>query len=117
MRRAILTIAVLALASATSTVSATKAVAQTAQQPMSQNERAYTITLICSAIAANDNDHEGSARSLEAARKMATALGYSNDRLAHDLITMASVVGVQLRDEPEKIAQRRAVCRQLGLLS
>lgn len=117
MRWAILAVAVLALASVTSTVSATKAVAQTADQPMSQNERAYTITLICSAIAANDNDHEGSARSIEAARKMATALGYRSDQLSHDLITMASVVGVQLREEPEKIVQRRAVCRQLGLLS
>lgn len=117
MRRAILAVAVLALASVTLTVSATMAVAQTAQQPMSQNERTYTITLICSAIAANDNDHEGSARSLEAARKMAQALGYSNERLSSDLITMASVVGVQLREEPEKIVQRRAVCRQLGLLS
>lgn len=117
MRRAILAVAVLALASVTSTVSATRAVAQTAQQPMSQNERAYTITLICSAIAANDNDHEGSARSLEAARRMAQVLGYGTERLSSDLITMASVVGVQLRDEPAKIEQRRTVCRQLGLLS
>jgi hypothetical protein len=88
-----------------------------AQQPMSQNERAYTITLICNAIAANDNDHAGSTRSIDAARRMATALGYSIEQLGHDLITMASVVGVQLRDEPAKVEHSRAVCRQLGLLS
>ena len=93
------------------------ATASLAEQPMSQNERAYTITLICNAIAASDNDYEGSARSIDAARKMAKALGYSSKRLSSDLITMASVVGVQLRDEPAKVEQRRAVCRQLGLLS
>lgn len=86
------------------------------QQPMSENERAYTISLICNAIAASDNDQAGSARSIDAARKMAKVLGYSLDRLSKDLGKMASVVGVQLRDEPTKIAQRRAVCRQLGLL-
>jgi hypothetical protein len=86
-------------------------------QPMSQNERAYTITLICNAIAANDNDQSGSTRSIDAARKMAKALGYSTKRLSSDLITMASVVGVQLRDEPAKVEHRRGVCRQLGLLS
>lgn len=48
---------------------------------------------------------------------MATALGYSTERLSSDLITMASVVGVQLRDEPATVEHRRAVCRQLGLLS
>jgi hypothetical protein len=93
------------------------ATASVAQQPMSQNERAYTITLICNAIAANDNDHAGSARSIDAARRMATALGYSTERLSSDLITMASVVGVQLRDEPAKVEHSRAVCRQFGLLS
>lgn len=93
------------------------AVAVPAQQPMSQNERAYTITLICSAIAANDNDPTGSARSIDAARRMATALGYSTERLSNDLITMASVVGIQLRDEPATVEHRRTVCRQLGLLS
>jgi hypothetical protein len=93
------------------------ATASVAQQPMSQNERAYTITLICNAIAANDNDRAGSARSIDAARKMAKALGYSSKRLSNDLITMASVVGVQLRDEPAKVERSRAVCRQLGFLS
>lgn len=87
------------------------------QQPMSKDERAYTITLMCNAIAASDSDYEGSARSMEAARKMAKALGYNSKRLSSDLITMASVVGVQLRDEPAKVAQRREVCRQLGLLN
>lgn len=88
-----------------------------AQQPMTKNERAYTITLICVAIAANDRDDAGSQRSIEAARKMARALGYSLDRLSKDLLTMAKVVGVQLRDEPAKVEQSRTVCRQLGLLS
>jgi hypothetical protein len=86
-------------------------------QPMSQNERAYTITLTCSAIAANDNDQAGSTRSIDAARKMAKALGYSTKRLSSDLITMASVVGVQLRDEPAKVDRNRGICRQLGLVS
>lgn len=93
------------------------ATASSAQQPMSQNDRAYTITLICVTISANDQDDSGHQRSLDAARRMATALGYNNDRLGHDLITMASVVGVQLRDEPAKVEHSRAVCRQLGLLS
>lgn len=88
-----------------------------AQQPMSQNERAYTVTLVCVTIAANDRDDAGHQRSLDAARRMATVLGHDLDRLSHDLITMASVVGVQLREEPAKVAQSRAICRQLGLLS
>jgi hypothetical protein len=87
------------------------------KQPMDPKERTYTITLICSAIAANDNDQAGSARSIDAARKMAGALAYSTKRLSSDLITMASVVGVQLRDEPAKVEHSRGVCRQLGLLS
>jgi hypothetical protein len=88
-----------------------------AKQPLSQQERTYTITLICAAIAANDRDEAGSQRSLDAARKMATALGYSLDRLSKDLGTMASVVGVQLRDEPATVERNRGICRQLGLLS
>jgi hypothetical protein len=108
MRKAVLVVLMVAMAGA---------VSATAEQPMSKDERAYTITLICAAIAANDRDDAGSQRSIEAARKMATALGYSLDRLSKDLLTMAEVVGVQLRDEPAKVEQRRAVCRQLGLLS
>ncbi len=88
-----------------------------ANQPMSQQERTYTITLICVTIAANDRDDAGHQRSLDAARRMATALGYNNDRLGHDLIGMANVIGVQLRNEPAKVEHSRAVCRQLGLLS
>jgi hypothetical protein len=98
-------------------VAMTGAISARAQQPMSKDERAYTITLICAAIAANDRDDAGSQRSIEAARKMAAALGYSSKKLSSDLITMASVVGVQLRDEPAKVEQRRGICRQLGLLS
>ena len=87
-----------------------------APQPMSQNERAYTITLICYVISANDRDAAGNARSLDAARKMATALGYSNERLSHDIGTMVSVVGVQLRNEPATVDRNRGICRQLGLI-
>ena len=87
------------------------------KQSMDPKERTYTITLICSAIAANDNDKAGSARSIDAARKMARALAYSTKRLSSDLGTMASVVGVQLRDEPATVDRNRGVCRQLGLLS
>jgi hypothetical protein len=88
-----------------------------AAQPMTKNERAYTITLICVTIAANDRDDASYQRSLDAVRKMATALGYTTKRLSNDLITMASVIGVQLRDEPAKVEHSRGICRQLGLLS
>lgn len=39
-------------------VLASGAVAVPAQQPMSQNERAYTITLICAVLAANGRNEE-----------------------------------------------------------
>jgi hypothetical protein len=107
MRRVVLVVMAMGLMSA----------AKAAPQPMSQKERTYTITLICVAVAANDRDETGSARSLDAARKMASVLGYGNARLSKDLGTMASVVGVQLRNEPAKVDRNRGVFRQLGLLS
>lgn len=85
--------------------------------PMNANERAYTIALICVAVAANDNDAAGGLRSINASRKMAKALGYGQSRLSRDLATMASVVGDQLRKEPEKVERHRGVCRQLGLIN
>ena len=87
---------------------------EAAPKPMSKNERAYTITLICVAISANENT--GDIRSIDAARKMAKTLGYKNERLSRDMLTMASVVGVQLRDEPATVDRNRAICRQLGLV-
>ena len=90
---------------------------QASRAPMSAKERTYTITLICYSISANDDDQAGNAKSLDAARKMARALRYSDERLSRDLFTMASVVGLQLRDEPDTVARNRGICRQLGLLS
>lgn len=87
---------------------------EAAPKPMSKNERAYTITLICVAISANENTED--IRSIDAARKMSKTLGYDNKRLSRDIGTMASVVGVQLRDEPATVDRNRGICRQLGLL-
>lgn len=98
-------------------VLASGAVAVPAQQPMSQNERAYTITLICAVLAANGRNDADIQRTINAVRKVGTTMGYSNKKVSSDLGTMASVVGVQMRDEPATVDRNRGVCRQLGLLS
>ena len=89
---------------------------EAAPQPMSKNERAYTITLICAVLAARHKNDVDIQRTMDAVRKMGKAKGYTNKKVSGDLITMASVVGVQLRDEPATVERNRGICRQLGLL-
>jgi hypothetical protein len=89
--------------------------AEAAPQPMSKNERAYTITLIC-VLAARDKNDADIQRTMDAVRKMGKTKGYADKKVSGDLITMASVVGVQLRDEPTTVDRNRGICRQLGLL-
>ena len=90
--------------------------AKAAPQPMSKNERAYTITLICAVLASRDKNDADIQRTMDAVRKMGKAQGYANKKVSGDLITMASVVGVQLRNEPATVDHNRGICRQLGLL-
>lgn len=89
---------------------------EAAPQPMDSKERAYTITLICAIVAAHDKNDTDIQRTMDAVRKMGKAKGYPNKKISGDLITMASVVGVQLRDEPATVERNRGICRALGLI-
>lgn len=89
---------------------------EAAPQPMNKNERAYTITLICAVLASRDKNDADTQRTMDAVRKMGKAKGYASKKVSGDLITMASVVGVQLRDEPATVERNRGICRQLGLI-
>ena len=89
---------------------------EAASPPMSKNERAYTITLICAVLASRDKNDVDIQRTMGAVRKMGKAKGYASKKVSGDLITMASVVGVQLRNEPATVDHNRGICRQLGLL-
>lgn len=83
---------------------------------MDPKERAYTLTLVCVVVAANDKDEAGHARALDAARKMAKAQSYSDKRLTDDLFNMTTVLGVEAREKPDSMSENRAFCRRLKLL-
>ena len=85
--------------------------------PMSAKERAYTLTVMCTVVAAHDNSDRDHTRALDAARKMAKVLGYAEMRLAHDLIATANVLGDDLRSDPNAIARNREICQRLQLAS
>ena len=85
--------------------------------PMSSNERAYTLTLMCTALASEYGNDADKLRTMDAARKMARAQGYDDRRLSRDVITMASVVGAKLHDNPNAMDENRLICRRLGLVS
>jgi hypothetical protein len=82
----------------------------------SSNERAYTLTLMCTAIASEYGNDADKHRAMDAATKMARAQGYSDKRLANDMISMASVVGDQIHNQSSQVSQNREICRRIGLV-
>lgn len=89
----------------------------TAKRPMSASERAYTLALMCVAVAANDQKDADYQRSLDAVRKMAKQQGYSDNRLSQDIWTMTNVIGDSLHKDPKAIDEKRELCRRLSLAS
>ena len=80
-------------------------------------QRAYTLSLMCWTVASYYQNKADILRSADAMRKMAAAMGYDNDRTAKDITTMASVLGVELRNDPNSMERNRASCRKIGLAS
>lgn len=101
-----------AAAASTLMVVAGPAMAQSA----ASNDRAYTLTLMCTTVASVYGTDADKQRSLDAARKMARAQGYSVKRLSDDLGTMANVLGDKDRDHPDEVQRDREICRRMGLL-
>ncbi len=81
------------------------------------NERAYTVTLMCAVVASKGTSDSDKVRTMDAARKMAKANGYSTDRLSRDLLGAATIAGRNLRNNPNALDGDRAMCRKLGLIS
>ena len=80
-------------------------------------KRAYTLSLMCWVVASHYQNEADILRTADAMRKMGAAMGYDNARTAKDVTTMASVLGVELRNDPGSMARHRASCRQIGLVS
>lgn len=85
--------------------------------PMSSNERAYILTVMCTAIASEYGNDADQQRSLDAARKMARVQGYNDHRLSDDLGSAASVLGIRARNRIDALSRDRDICRRMGLLS
>lgn len=98
-------------------VLASGAVAAPFKQPTSANERAYTLAVMCSVVAANDQNDTNVQRTADAVRKMAKVMGYTTARVANDSIAMANVLGNELRTNPNRMNVRRETCRKLALIS
>jgi len=82
-----------------------------------KNERAYTLTLMCAAVAAYYQNDADITRTMDAARKMARVQNLSETRLSDDLFKMTNALGAELRQNPNAMDEDRAVCRKLGLVS
>lgn len=95
---------------------ATAAPVSTDAQTVAQ-KRAYTLSLMCMAVASYYKNEADIHRTVDAVRKMAVVMGYDNERIAKDVTTMASVLGVELRNDPSSMEQSRAACRKIGLAS
>lgn len=90
---------------------------QASATEMAPKDRAYTLALMCYAFASEYGTEADGLRTQEAVSKMGRAQGYSRKRISSDSITMASVVGVQIRDDPSSVERNRAICRKLKLIS
>lgn len=84
---------------------------------MDSNDRAYTLTLACAAVAAIDHKDQDYSRSVDAARKMGRAKGYLNKRVSDDIWNMTNALGQQSREDQDEFEANRNVCRRLNLAS
>lgn len=91
--------------------------ASPAKSPSPAQEKAYTLSLMCSVVAGYYENEADILRTADAMRKMGAAMGYDNKRIANDVTTMASALGVELRNDPKSMERHRASCRQIGLVS
>lgn len=80
------------------------------------SERAYTLSLMCSAVAANDGEQADYSRTFDAVRKTGRKLGHSEARISQDVLTMAQVVGDRAHRDPSSLDGNREICRKLGLI-
>lgn len=83
---------------------------------MSAKDKAYTLTLMCAAFASAYGTDADGLRTQDAVRKMGRAKGYSSKRVSGDAIDAASVVGVEIRNDPSLIERNRVICRALKLM-
>ncbi len=86
-------------------------------QTAASNDRAYTLTVMCSVVASHYGADADILRTADAVRKMQRVMGYDTKRVADDSIKIASALGSELRNNPQLMEGHRAVCRQLKLLS
>lgn len=91
--------------------------AKPAAVPTVAQQRAYTLSLMCVAVASYYDNEADKLRTVDALRKMGAAMGYDNTRIANDMTTMASVLGDELRSNPDAMEGHRASCRKIGLVS
>jgi len=88
----------------------------TAAPPDDANQHAYTLTLMCVSVAGHEGNQADKLRAMDALRKMQRAMGYSNRHLADDMVDMAQVLGVKMRNDPGLMPRNREICRKLGLI-
>lgn len=81
------------------------------------NEKAYTLALTCAVVAAHYDDLPGTRKSQDAVKRVGRVLGYSSDRQASNMLTTASVLGVEARRDPSGMERHRGECRYFGLVS
>lgn len=89
---------------------------QAAPTKPSASDSAYTLSLMCSAVAASDGNQADYSRTIDAVHKTGLKLGYSETRISHDALTMAQVVGDRAHRDPSSLDSNREVCRKLGLI-
>lgn len=86
-----------------------------AQQPTA-NERAYTVALMCSVVAAHYASDADIHRTADALRRMARVLGHDSRKTAADVVQMANVLGSEMRSDPASMDRTRTACRRAGLV-
>lgn len=111
-RLVLLATATLAMVSATTSAQTVPRPAPTVAQ-----QRAYTLSLTCWAVAAHYRNEADAVRTADAMRRTGAVLGYDNARISHDATTMASALGAQMHNDPNLMERHRASCRRIGLAS
>ena len=89
----------------------------TAQPTDTAKQDAYSIALMCNAVAAYYRDDPAFMRTNDAVKKMGRVLGYNLDRTSKDMLDMASALGIRQRKEPGSMAASQARCRRIGFAS
>ena len=78
-------------------------------------EKAYTLALMCTVVAAYFKDDAASLKAMGAADKIGAQLGYDRPRRSTDLSNMARTLGTERSGDAGSWERHRAVCRKIGM--